>query len=70
MPPKMTSKNTKSVRPMTMPPRYSPEEFVYKGRPAKDQDDFGSDVGLADMVHIDKDGVTSLIQITSTFAIL
>ena len=26
---------------------------------AKDQDDFGSEVGLADMIHIDKDGVTT-----------
>ena len=30
-----------------------------KERPATDQDDFGTDVGLADMIHIDKDGVTT-----------
>ena len=44
---------------MELPAGYVSSEFEYKGRPAKDQDDFGSAVGLADMIHIDKDGVTT-----------
>ena len=39
-----------------IPPGYSVEDFTYQGRPAKEQDDFGIEVGIADMVHINKDG--------------
>ena len=32
-----------------LPAGFSPADFKYQGRPAKDQGDFGSDVGIADM---------------------
>lgn len=59
MPKKLTAKNIVRVTPMTIPSGYSIEEFEYRGRPADAQDDFGTDVGIADMVHIDKDGKTA-----------
>lgn len=40
-----------------VPEGYSVNTFEYRGRPALAQDDFGDDVGLADMIHIDQDGV-------------
>jgi len=39
-----------------MPSGYSPSDFTYKGRPAKDQDDFGPDVGIADCVCVNQFG--------------
>lgn len=38
------------------PAGLTPADFVYKGRPAKDQGDFGSDVGIADMACVDQFG--------------
>lgn len=38
------------------PAGMSPADFNYKGRPAKDQGDFGSDVGLADMACVNQFG--------------
>jgi len=38
------------------PSGYSPTDFTYKGRPAKDQGDFGTDVGLADCVCVNQFG--------------
>jgi hypothetical protein len=38
------------------PPGFKPEDFKYVGRPAKDQDDFGSDVGIADMACVSQFG--------------
>jgi hypothetical protein len=38
------------------PGGYSPTDFTYKGRPAKDQGDFGSDVGVADCVCVNQFG--------------
>jgi hypothetical protein len=35
------------------PKGLSPSDFQYKGRPAKGQDDFGTEVGVADMVCVD-----------------
>lgn len=40
----------------TLPPGKSAGEFSYQGRPAKDQNDFGSDVGLADMACVNQFG--------------
>lgn len=40
----------------TLPPGTSPKDFSYKGRPAKDQDDFGPEVGIADLVCVDQFG--------------
>jgi len=40
----------------TLPAGYSAGDFVYKGRPAKDQGDFGSDVGIADLVCVNQFG--------------
>ena len=39
-----------------MPSGYSPDDFKYKGRPAKDQGDFGSDVGIADCACVNQFG--------------
>jgi len=38
------------------PSNFSADDFKYQGRPAVDQDDFGPDVGIADMVCIDQLG--------------
>jgi len=38
------------------PSAHSADDFTYQGRPAKDQDDFGSDVGLADMKCVNQVG--------------
>lgn len=38
------------------PTGYNPSDFTYKGRPAKDQGDFGSDVGIADMACVNQFG--------------
>lgn len=38
------------------PSGFSPSDFRYEGRPAKDQDDFGDDVGIADMACVDQFG--------------
>lgn len=40
----------------SFPSGYSPSDFVYQGRPAKTQDDFGDDVGLSDMACVDQFG--------------
>ncbi len=39
-----------------MPAGYSPDSFKYKGHPAKDQGDFGTDVGIADCVCVNQFG--------------
>jgi hypothetical protein len=39
-----------------LPSGYSQSDFTYKGRPAKEQGDFGSDVGLADCVCVNQFG--------------
>lgn len=41
------------------PPGLTPGDFTYQGRPAKDQDDFGSDVGLADMKCVNQFGANN-----------
>lgn len=41
------------------PPGFSPADFAYQGRPAKDQDDFGPDVGLADMKCVNQFGANN-----------
>ena len=38
------------------PSGFSPEDFSYQGQPAKDQDDFGDGVGLADMKCVNQFG--------------
>lgn len=38
------------------PAGYSPSDFEYKGRPARDQGDFGEDVGIADMACVNQFG--------------
>lgn len=38
------------------PTGYSPDDFKYQGRPAKDQGDFGSDVGIADAACVNQFG--------------
>ena len=40
----------------TMPAGCTADEFTYKGRPAKEQGDFGTDVGLADMGCVNQFG--------------
>jgi hypothetical protein len=39
-----------------MPSGCTADAFKYQGRPAKDQDDFGGDVGIADMVCVNQFG--------------
>jgi len=39
-----------------MPSSYSADDFKYMGRPAKDQGDFGADVGIADMACVNQFG--------------
>lgn len=39
-----------------MPSGYSPTDFKYMGRPAKDQGDFGADVGIGDMACVNQFG--------------
>lgn len=39
-----------------LPSNYSPDDFKYQGRPAVEQDDFGPEVGVADMVCVDQFG--------------
>lgn len=39
-----------------LPAGFSADDFKYEGRPAKDQDDFGSDVGIADMACVNQFG--------------
>jgi hypothetical protein len=39
-----------------MPSGLSADDFKYQGRPAKEQDDFGPDVGIADMVCVNQFG--------------
>jgi len=39
-----------------LPSGYSPDDFTYKGRPATDQDDFGTEVGVADMACVNQFG--------------
>lgn len=38
------------------PSGYTSGDFKYQGRPSKDQDDFGNDVGIADMACVDQFG--------------
>lgn len=38
------------------PQGYNTTDFIYSGRPSKTQDDFGSDVGIADMACVDQFG--------------
>lgn len=40
----------------TLPSGHGPEDFKYMGRPAKDQDDFGADVGIADCACVNQFG--------------
>ena len=42
-----------------LPAGLNPADFSYQGRPAKDQGDFGSDVGIADMACVDQFGTTN-----------
>ena len=37
-----------------LPPGFAPSDFIYKGRPAKDQGDFADDVGIADMASVNQ----------------
>src|SRR5690349_13271219 len=37
-----------------VPPGFAPADFVYKGRPAKQQGDFDGDVGIADMASVNQ----------------
>ncbi|KIG12968.1 hypothetical protein DB30_00852 [Enhygromyxa salina] len=37
-----------------IPAGFAPSEFIYKGRPAKDQGDFADDVGIADMASVNQ----------------
>ncbi|MCA9697741.1 MAG: hypothetical protein KC431_09475, partial [Myxococcales bacterium] len=37
-----------------LPPGYAAADFHYQGRPAKDQDDFGDEVGIADMASVNQ----------------
>jgi len=39
-----------------LPAGKSASDFIYQGRPANDQDDFGSDVGVADMACVNQFG--------------
>ena len=39
-----------------IPSGHSPDDFQYQGRPAVEQDDFGPDVGIADMVCVNQFG--------------
>ena len=39
-----------------LPAGLTPDDFTYKGRPAADQDDFGSDVGIADCACVNQFG--------------
>jgi len=39
-----------------MPSGHNPSDFTYKGRPAKDQGDFGTDVGIADACCVNQFG--------------
>ena len=41
------------------PTGYSPSDFTYKGRPARDQGDFGNDVGIADAACVNQFGETT-----------
>lgn len=38
------------------PAGYSPTDFEYKGRPARDQNDFGAEVGICDMACVNQFG--------------
>ena len=40
----------------TIPGGYSSGDFKYMGRPARDQGDFGADVGIADMACVNQFG--------------
>ncbi len=42
-----------------LPPKCKAEDFKYMGRPAKDQGDFGTDVGIVDMACVDQFGKNS-----------
>jgi len=39
-----------------LPPGYNSSDFKYSGRPARDQGDFGGDVGIADMACVNQFG--------------
>ncbi len=41
------------------PSGLNPEDFKYQGRPSKDQDDFGDEVGIADMACVSQFGDTN-----------
>lgn len=42
-----------------VPSGYSAKDFTYKGRPSSKQDDFGDDVGIADLACVDQFGGTN-----------
>ncbi len=37
-----------------VPPGFTPSDFIYKGRPAKQQGDFDAEVGIADMASVNQ----------------
>lgn len=47
---------TKKLPRKTLPAGLTPDQFLYKGRPSTDQDDFGEEVGLADLVCVNQFG--------------
>jgi hypothetical protein len=46
----------KKLTRKTLPPGLAQGDFIYMGRPAKDQGDFGDEVGIADMACVDQFG--------------
>ena len=49
----------KKLERRELPKGHSCDEFIYQGRPSKGQDDFGSDVGLADLACVDQFGASN-----------
>lgn len=47
---------TKKLPRKTLPAGFTPDQFLYKGRPSTDQDDFDGEVGLADLVCVNQFG--------------
>jgi len=51
------AKHTKgNMKSSGLPPGHNPDDFEYMGRPATDQGDFGTDVGIADMACVNQFG--------------
>jgi hypothetical protein len=47
---------TTKIKRKLFPSGYSPGDFIYKGRPARTQSDFGADVGIADAACVNQFG--------------